>query len=51
MLDGVEVLEVDGVDLDDFANAHSIDSFDDASAHLLAVRQELFEIRELLAFN
>ena len=51
MLDGVEVLEVDGVDLDDFANAHSIDSVDDASAHLLAVRQELFEIRELLAFN
>lgn len=51
MLDGVEVLEVDGVDLDDFANAHSIDSVDDPAAHLLAVRQELFEIRELLAFN
>lgn len=51
MLDGVEVLEVEGVDLDDFADSQSFDSVDDASAQLLAVRQELFEIRELLAFN
>ena len=50
-LDGVEVLEVDGVDLDDFADNPSFDALDDPAAHLLAVRQELFEIRELLAFN
>ena len=49
LLDGVEVLEIDDVDLDDFVDSQSRDGFDDSSTHLVQVRRELFEIRELLA--
>ncbi len=48
MLEGVEVLEVDDVDMDDFEDSQSPDLVDDNSTQLLQVRRELFEIRELL---
>ncbi|APW42661.1 MerR family transcriptional regulator [Rhodoferax saidenbachensis] len=48
MLDGVEVLEVDDVDLEDFEDSEPVDAGDTASAQLLLLRRELFEIRELL---
>ena len=48
MLDGVEVLEVDDVELDDFEDSESFDSPETASEQWMQVRRELFEIRELL---
>lgn len=51
MLDGVEVLEVDDAALDDFDDNQPRDLDDESSAQLLLVRRELFEIRELLAFQ
>ncbi len=49
MLEGVEVLEVDDADMDDFEDSQTLESSEDSSLHLLQVRRELFEIRELLA--
>jgi len=49
MLEGVEVLEVNDVDMDDFDDSQTLESSEDSSLHLLHVRRELFEIRELLA--
>ena len=49
VLDGVEVLEVDDADFDDFEDSHSFESPKQNTAHLMHVRRELFEIRELLA--
>ena len=49
MLDGVEVLEVDDVDMEDFEDSQTLESSEDSSLHLMHVRRELFEIRELLA--
>mgnify|MGYP000959063128 CR=1 FL=1 len=49
MLEGVEVLEVDDADMDDFEDSQTLESSEDSSLHLLHVRRELFEIRELLA--
>ncbi|MEO7107192.1 MAG: MerR family transcriptional regulator [Rhodoferax sp.] len=49
MLDGVEVLEIDEADLDDFEDNQSSDTSLENTSHLLQVRRELFEIRELLA--
>ena len=49
MLDGVEVLEIDDADMDDFDDSQSPDLTEKGAAHLLYVRRELFEIRELLA--
>ena len=49
MLDGVEVLEVNDVDLEDFEECQSPESMDAASVVLAQLRAELFEIRELLA--
>lgn len=49
MLDGVEVLEVNDVDLEDFEESQSPESMDAASVVLAQLRAELFEIRELLA--
>ena len=49
MLDGVEVLEMDDADLDDFEDSQATESQEGNSLHLLHVRRELFEIRELLA--
>jgi len=48
MLDGVEVLEVDDADLADFADSDSADDLDADTEHLVQLRRELFEIRELL---
>ena len=49
MLDGVEVLEVDDVDMEDFEDSQTLESSEESSLHLMHVRRELFEIRELLA--
>ena len=48
MLDGVEVLEVDDVDLEDFEDSQMMESLDPMSAEMVQLRVELFEIRELL---
>lgn len=48
MLDGVEVLEVDDVDLEDFTDSEPVDDPEMGSEQLNLVRRELFEIRELL---
>lgn len=48
MLDGVEVLEVDDADLEDFSDSEPVDEADMGSEQLNLVRRELFEIRELL---
>ncbi|MEY4737304.1 MAG: hypothetical protein RL302_1623 [Pseudomonadota bacterium] len=49
MLDGVEVLEVDDADLEDFEDSEPQDGMEDVSGQLMQFRRELFEIRELLA--
>jgi DNA-binding transcriptional MerR regulator len=49
MLDGVEVLEMDDVDLEEFEDSQVADFPEDGALQLLQVRRELFEIRELLA--
>jgi DNA-binding transcriptional MerR regulator len=49
MLEGVEVLEVDDADLDDFEDSQSPEISDESAVQWLQVRRELFEIRELLA--
>ena len=48
MLEGVEVLEVDDADMDDFEDSQPSELTEESAAHLLQVRRELFEIRELL---
>jgi len=48
MLEGVEVLEVEDADMDDFEDSESLDMTEDASGPLVQFRRELFEIRELL---
>ena len=49
MLDGVDVLEMDGVDLDDFEDSQAADNPDTVSSQLSKLRRELFEIRDLLS--
>ncbi|HPW30133.1 MAG TPA: MerR family transcriptional regulator [Rhodoferax sp.] len=49
MLDGVEVLEMDDADLEEFEDSPAADAIEDGAMQLLQVRRELFEIRELLA--
>jgi DNA-binding transcriptional MerR regulator len=49
MLDGVEVLEVDDADLEDFEDSLGIDVAENSALELFQVRRELFEIRDLLA--
>ena len=51
MLDGVEVLEVDDVELDDFEDSETFDAPETASEQWMQVRRELFEIRELLVLG
>ena len=48
MLEGVEVLEVDDADMEDFEDSVPMDANEQSAAHLMQVRRELFEIRELL---
>ena len=49
MLDGVDVLEVDDGDLEDFEDSQGAGLTGDGVLQLSQVRRELFEIRELLA--
>jgi DNA-binding transcriptional MerR regulator len=48
MLDGVDVLEIDDVDLEDFDDSQPLEATDAVSDQLEQFRRELFEIRELL---
>ena len=48
MLDGVEVLEVNDVDLEDFEDSQLSDSMDWSAVEMAQLRVELFEIRDLL---
>ena len=48
MLDGVEVLEMDDVDLQDFEDSQMPEFTDASSVEIARLREELFEIRELL---
>ncbi len=48
MLDGVEVLEMDDVDLQDFEDSQMPEYNDASSVEIARLREELFEIRELL---
>jgi DNA-binding transcriptional MerR regulator len=50
MLDGVEVVEMDSDDMDEFAALMAGDVADEPSVPVLQLRRELFEIRELLVF-
>jgi DNA-binding transcriptional MerR regulator len=50
MLDGVEVVEMDSDDMDEFAALMAGDVADEPSVPLLQLRRELFEIRDLLVF-
>ncbi|PQA78201.1 MerR family transcriptional regulator [Rhodoferax sp. TS-BS-61-7] len=49
MLDGLEVVEVDDMDLDDFEDSQLVDAPDLPAMELVQLKRELFEIRELLA--
>jgi DNA-binding transcriptional MerR regulator len=49
MLDGVDVLEMNEADMDDFVDSQPDDSSASAADKLLQVRRELFEIRDLLS--
>ena len=50
MLDGVEVLEMDDVDLKDFDDSQPVADMPEAVAtQLVHLRRELFEIRDLLS--
>ncbi|MBC7620098.1 MAG: MerR family transcriptional regulator [Candidatus Saccharibacteria bacterium] len=48
MLDGVEVFEINDVDLEDFEDGQPFDTMETNAAELAQLREELFEIRELL---
>jgi len=48
MLDGVDVLEIDGDEIDDFEDSMVAEAQESDSAHLALLRRELAEIRELL---
>jgi DNA-binding transcriptional MerR regulator len=49
MLDGVDVLEMNEADMDDFVDSQPDDAAASAADRLLQVRRELFEIRDLLS--
>jgi DNA-binding transcriptional MerR regulator len=49
LLDGMEVLEVDDMDLEDFQGSGLADHADSPAMEMAQLKQELFEIRELLA--
>jgi DNA-binding transcriptional MerR regulator len=50
MLDGVEVIEMDSDDMDEFDALMAGVVSEEASVPLVQLRRELFEIRELLVF-
>ncbi|MDO8251702.1 MAG: MerR family transcriptional regulator [Rhodoferax sp.] len=49
LLDGVEVIEISDSELKDFDDSQPVPPSDSVFDHLLFVRRELFEIRELLS--
>jgi DNA-binding transcriptional MerR regulator len=49
MLDGVDVLEMDGVDLEDFEDSQPAEVLNADATQLMHLRRELFEIRDLLS--
>jgi DNA-binding transcriptional MerR regulator len=49
LLDGMEVVEVEDMDLNDFQDSSLVDHTDLPAMELVHIKQELFEIRELLA--
>jgi DNA-binding transcriptional MerR regulator len=51
MLDGVEVVEMDSDDMDEFDALMAGDVAQETSVPLVQLRRELFEIRELLLFE
>jgi DNA-binding transcriptional MerR regulator len=51
MLDGVDVLEIDGEVLDDFDDSQLSDDSLERPEHILQLRRELTEIRELLSVD
>ena len=51
MLDGVEVVEMDSDDMDEFDALMAGDVTNEATLPLVQLRRELFEIRELLVFT
>ncbi len=51
MLEGVDVLEMDDADLNEFEDGSAADDSDDTFSQLLVLRRELFEIRELLVID
>ena len=51
LLEGVEVIELSDSELHDFNDSQPVVSLNDVSDHLLFVRRELFEIRELLSLE
>ena len=48
MIEGLDVLEVDDADMDEFEDSVPIDVSDTVSTQLMQLRRELCEIRELL---
>ena len=50
MLDGVEVVEMDSDDMDEFDALMAGDVAEESSVPLMQLRRELFEIRELLVY-
>jgi DNA-binding transcriptional MerR regulator len=51
LLDGVEVVEMDADDMDEFDALMAGDVANELSVPLVQLRRELFEIRELLLFT
>ncbi len=49
LLDGVEVIETSDGDIDDFSDSDLEDIAESGAGHLVMVRRELSEIRELLS--
>jgi DNA-binding transcriptional MerR regulator len=49
LLDGVEVIEISNLDINDFKDSKLIESSDFVLERMLFVRRELFEIRNLLS--
>jgi DNA-binding transcriptional MerR regulator len=49
MLDGVDVLQMDGVDLEDFEDSQLTEALPNDAMQIMQLRRELFEIRDLLS--
>jgi DNA-binding transcriptional MerR regulator len=49
MLDGVDLLEMDGADLEDFEDSQLTGALPNDAMQIMQLRRELFEIRDLLS--